>query len=210
MRMLINHANRFFESALSVRSRLLVLLAAALLVPALVLPMWKMSLYSNQFPDGLMMQIYAYKLEGGKSGLRDDLAEINSLNHYIGMAPLRAEDFTEFKWMPFVLGAIVLLCLRASVMGKMAKLVDVFVLMTYFGLFSIWSFYHKLYVYGHNLDPTAAVKVAPFTPPLFGHQKTANFDIYNFPDVGTYFLAVVPVILLLAMYLSARNTGKSA
>lgn len=211
MKMLIDRANRFFEKTLSVRSRGLVFLAALLLIPALLLPLWKMSLYSNQFPDGLFMQIFAYKLEGGQSELRDDLKEINSLNHYIGMAPLREEDFTEFKWIPFVLGAIVLLCLRALVMGKMAKLVDVFVLMTYFGLFSIWSFYRKLYLYGHNLDPTAAVTVEPFTPPLFGHQKTANFDIYNYPDIGTYFLAAVPLILLLAMYFSARSgkpTGK--
>ena len=37
-----------------------------------------------------------------------DIKEINLLNHYIGMKDLVAEDFTEFKWMPFVIGALVI------------------------------------------------------------------------------------------------------
>ena len=35
----------------------------------------------------------------------------------------------------------------------------------YFGAFSLWSFGYKLYRYGHDLDPTAAVQVPPFMPP---------------------------------------------
>ena len=52
----------------------------------------------------------------------------------------------------------------------MADLVDVLVLYLYFALFSLWSFGYKLYSYGHNLAPTAAVKVPPFMPPIFGLQ----------------------------------------
>ena len=63
--------------------------------------------------------------------------------------------------MPFVVGAIGLLFLRAAVHGRMASLVDVIVLYGYFAAFSLWSFGYKLYSYGHNLAPTAAVKVPP-------------------------------------------------
>ena len=35
-----------------------------------------------------------------------DLREINVLNHYIGMKDLVNESFTEFQWMPFVIGAL--------------------------------------------------------------------------------------------------------
>ena len=208
MQKLMVKATSFFETPIDLRSRFLVIVAGLLLLPTYFLPLWRMTLYSNQFPDGLVLNIYSYQLEGGKSPNRDDLKEINSLNHYIGMRELKEDDFTEFKWIPFVIGGVMLLAFRATVLGKMSKLVDLFVLFTYFGLFSIWSFYHKLYLYGHELDPTAAVKVPPFTPPLFGHRTMANFEVYNYPNVGSYFMAAVPLFLLGAMWLSRKTWMK--
>lgn len=204
MQKYLEKTTSFFETPIDLRSRLVVLAAALLLLPALILPLWNMTLYSNQFPDGLALNIYSFKLEGGKTQNRDDLKEINSLNHYIGMRPLREEDFAEFKWIPFVIGGVMLLALRVFVLGKMSKLVDLFVLFTYFGLFSLWSFYHKLYLYGHELDPTAAVKVPLFTPPVFGHTTMANFEVYSYPDTGSYFMAAIPLLLLGAMWLSRK------
>ena len=55
---------------------------------------------------------------GGNDG--QDIKEINVLNHYIGMHDLATADFTEFKWIPFVVGGLGLLFLRAAVLGKMA------------------------------------------------------------------------------------------
>lgn len=208
MKKFFQNASVFFEAAVDLRSRLLVFVASLLLVPTFFLPLWEISLYSNQFPDGLVVDIYSHSLKGAVSPNRDDLREINALNHYIGMHPLRADDFTEFKWIPFVIGGIILLGLRVVVMGKMSRLVDLFVLFTYFGLFSLWSFYDKLYLYGHDLDPTAAVKVAPFTPPVFGHLTMANFEVYSYPDWGSYFMVAVPIVLLLAVWLSARSSKK--
>jgi copper chaperone NosL len=205
MQRTLEAANRFFDIPLDLRSRLLVLLAALLMVPTYVAPLWEMTLTSNQFPEGLVLKIYSHKLEGGRTPNRDDLKEINALNHYIGMRALQEEDFTEFQWIPFVIGGMALLALRVVVLGKVSKLVDLIVLFTYFGLFSLWSFYHKLYVYGHTLDPTAAVTVPPFTPPLFGHQTMANFEVTNYPDVGSYLMALVPVALAAALWLSYRS-----
>jgi hypothetical protein len=204
MQNLIKKANAFFETPIDLRSRVLIILSALVLLPTFFVPLWTITLYSNQFPDGLVLKIYSYKLEGGKSEYRDDLKEINALNHYIGMKPLKEEDFTEFKWIPFVVGGVMLLALRVVVLGKMSKLVDLFVLFTYFGLFSLWSFYHKLYLYGHELDPTAAVKVPPFTPPMFGHSTMANFEVYSFPAIGSYFMAAMPLFLLAAMWASRK------
>ncbi len=204
MQNFLRKASSFFETPMDLRSRLLVVIGALLILPTFFYPLWRMQLYSNQFPDGLNLYIYSFKIEGGQSPTRDDLREINSLNHYIGMRPLQAEDFTEFKWIPFVLGGVILVALRSAVLGKMSKLVDLFVLFTYFGLFSLWSFYHKLYLYGHDLEPTAAIKIPPFTPPMFGHKTMANFEVYNYPDVASYFMAVVPFLFLAAMWLSRR------
>ena len=208
MQRFMEKATSFLETPLDLRSRVVILVAALLLVPTFYFPLWNMTMYSNQFPEGLELKIYSHQLEGGRTPSRDDLKEINALNHYIGMRPLLEEDFTEFKWIPFVVGAILLLALRAIVMGKISKLVDLFVLFTYFGLFSLWSFYHKLYLYGHQLDPTAAVKVPPFTPPMFGHRTMANFEVYSYPDVGSFLMGAVPLLFIAAIWLSLRTWDK--
>ena len=200
----LDKANRFFELPLQLPTRILVLVAAVLLVPSFLFPLYQMTLYSNQFPDGLVLKIYSYTLEGGHSNNRDDLREINSLNHYIGMRPLLESDFSEFKWLPFGLGAFVLLAFRAITVGKMSKLVDLVVLFLYFTLFSLWSFGHRLYQYGHVLDPTAAIKVPPFTPPLFGTQQIANFAVNNYPGPATYLIAASLVLMMVALAMSAR------
>ena len=201
----LERANRFFELPLQLRSRILVLVAALLVLPSFFFPLYQMTLYSNQFPDGLVLRIYSHTLEGGNSGNRDDLREINSLNHYIGMRPLLESDFSEFKWLPFGLGAIALLALRAISFGKMSKLIDLVVLFVYFALFSLWSFSHRLYQYGHVLEPTAAIKVKPFTPPVFGTQQIANFTVNNYPGPASYLIAGSLVLMILAVLLSART-----
>lgn len=195
----------FFELPLSIKSRVALLLAVASLIPAFLFPLWNMSFYSNQYTDGLQMHIYVYQLEGGKTHDRDDLREINSLNHYIGMRPLLESDFSEFGWIPFAIGGLMLLTLRAAVLGKMSNVVDVFVLFTYFGLYSLWSFYHRLYTYGHNLDPLAAIKVKPFTPPVFGEKVIANFTVYSYPDIASYALFAFSFLVLLGIFLSRKS-----
>jgi O-antigen/teichoic acid export membrane protein len=87
----------------------------------------------------------------------------------------------------------------------MSNLVDVFVLFVYFGLFSMWSFYHRLYMYGHNLDPTASIKVEPFTPPLLGSKQIANFLVNSYPGLGSYSFFAFAILLLVAILLSAKK-----
>jgi copper chaperone NosL len=206
----LRRIDRFFDRELTMQSRMLIVIGVLLLIPVYFVPLYEMTLVSNQFPDGLLLDIYAYKLEGGKSAARDDLREINSLNHYIGMRPLLESDFSEFNWLPLAIGGFALLGLRAVVIGKMSKLIDVVMLFIYFGLFSAWGFYRRLYEYGHNLDPTAAVKVQPFTPPLLGTHQIANFTVTNVPGIGSYLMIAFSVCLLLAVWHSARHTPPEA
>jgi hypothetical protein len=202
----LERETRFFDLPLSAASRMVTLLAVLLLIPALLFPLWSMTLYSNQFPDGLNLYIYANSLQGGHPTDRDDLKEINTLNHYIGMHALAESDFTEFKWIPLMLGLFFILGLRTIVLGKMSNLVDTAVLFGWFGIFSLWSFYSKLWLYGHSLDPTAAVKVPPFMPPMFGSRQLANFTVYSYPGAASYFLFGFLVLLGLAAVLSRKKT----
>jgi hypothetical protein len=173
-----------------------------LLLPAFETPLWTMTMYAPQYPNGLRLQIYSHKLEGGNGG--QDVKEINVLNHYIGMKELSTEDFTEFKWLPFVVGALGLLFLRGVVFGTVGNLLDITVLFLYFSVFSLWSFGYKLWAYGHNLAPTAAVKVAPFMPPLFGGRQLANFEDYSYPAAASYALGATAAALIVALLLSWR------
>jgi copper chaperone NosL len=206
MKALLERSNRQLEVPLDTAPRVLLLVAALLLVPTFLLPLWKLTMFAPQYPEGLHLDIHSYKLEGGNRG--QDVKEINILNHYIGMKDLTTADFTEFKWMPFVIGMLGLLFLRAIVHGRLGDLLDVAVLYVYFGLFSLWSFGYKLYSYGHNLAPTASVKVDPFMPPLFGHKKLANFEVYSFPAAASYALAAAGAAVLAALFLGWREARR--
>ena len=203
MKNVFERANRYLTLPLDLGPRALLVLAALLLLPTYFLPLWKLTMFAPQYPNGLRLGIYSWKLEGGNGG--QDIKEINLLNHYIGMKDLSTTDFTEFKWMPFVLGALALLFLRAAFLGRVVTLLDMVVVFIYFGAFSLWSFGYKLYRYGHDLAPTAAVKVAPFMPPMFGHRKLANFEVYSYPAAGSYALLGVALALAAALFVAWRE-----
>jgi copper chaperone NosL len=199
----LEKVNRFLDAPLDVAPRVLLALAVLCLAPTYVSPLHNMTMFAPQYQDGLRLDIYSYRLQGGNHN--QDVKEINVLNHYIGMKDLVTEDFTEFKWLPFVIGILGLLFLRAAVLGKTAHLVDVTVLYLYFGLFALWSFAYKMYQYGHQLDPRAAVRVDPFMPPLFGYKKLANFEVYSYPQLGSYALAAAALLLVAAVALAWRQ-----
>jgi len=200
--------NRFLSQPLDLSPRLMVAAAALLLCAIYLFPLWNLTMFAPQYPDGLRLDIYSYKLEGGNGG--QDVKEINVLNHYIGMRDLVAEDFSEFKWLPFVVGALGLLYLRAMVLGTIGHLVDVLVLNTYFSAFALWSFAYKMYLYGHTLAPTAAVKVPPFTPPMFGYKQLANFEVYSYPQLASYAMGLSTLLLIAAFLVARRQARRQA
>jgi len=198
--------NRTLDHPLTVKSRLLVLLAVVAMIPTLFLPMWQMTFYAQQYPEGLELFIYSHDLVGGDDG--NDLAEINVLNHYIGMAELKPSDFTELQWIPLLIGMIALLALRAATIGNLRSLVDVVLILIYFGGFSLWSFWYKLQSYGANLDPRASVKVEPFMPPVFGYRLVGQFDVWSYPSWGTYCFTLVGILLLGGIWFTWRQGQK--
>ncbi len=202
MKSLFERSHRLLAAPVGPVPRALALAAALLVLPTYFLPLWNLTMFAPQYGDGLRLDIYSYKLQGGNEG--QDLREINVLNHYIGMRDLAVEDFGQFKWMPFVLGVLALVFLRAAVVGRVLDLVDSLVIYTYFGLFSAWSFGYTMYQYGHILAPTAPVKVDPFMPPLFGGAQLANFEVYSYPAAGVYALVGVGLALAAALVLGVR------
>lgn len=203
----LEKGNRLLDTHLDLGPRLLLAAAAIVLAVGIyLLPLWSMTMFAPQYPDGLRLRIYSYTLEGGNGG--QDIKEINVLNHYIGMRDLVPEDFTEFKWLPFVTGVLALLMLRAAVHGHMAQLLDVLVLFFYFGAFSLWSFGYRMWSYGHNLASTASVKVDPFMPPMFGSKQLANFEVYSYPAAGAYLIGASLLLVVAAAVVGWRRWRK--
>jgi hypothetical protein len=120
----------WLSQVLSSRARLAVLGAGVLLLLIPFFPLWQITMFANQFPEGLRLSIYAHQLVGGNGG--NDLQGINILNHYIGMREIQAADFVEMKFIPFVLGIFLLLGLRTAVFARVGNVVDLLVLFAYF------------------------------------------------------------------------------
>ena len=90
MQRFIVNSSRILQQPLRLGPRGLLLVAALLLVPAYVSPLWNLTMFAPQYSDGLRLDIYSWKLEGGNRG--QDVKEINILHHYSGMRGLAVED----------------------------------------------------------------------------------------------------------------------
>ena len=203
MRALLRHSHRFLDRPLSVRSRGVILLGIAALVAGAFLPLWRIQLVAPQYQEGLTLEMYSHKITAGNGG--QDLAEINTLNHYIGMKPIAQADFAEMTWMPFAIGIFALLALRTAAIGRIGNLVDLGVLFIYFGAFSMVTFAYRLWSYGHHLNPDAPMRMAPFTPILLGRQQIANFVQTSLPMSGTACMGLFLAALVSAIWLSRRE-----
>ena len=169
-------------------------------------PMWHINMSAPQFPEGLVLYIYSYKLDGGNDG--NDVQEINVLNHYIGMAPLDRSSLADLDWIPFLFAGMIILALRTAVIGKVGSMLDLLVLTTYAGAFGFGRLYYKLYSFGHNLDPKAPVTVEPFMPVMWGKKQIANFLTDAGPGLGTWYVAIFATgltLLLLAHLVMGRR-----
>jgi copper chaperone NosL len=194
MKLYLEQFYQFLSRPLLMRTRPLIALLAIGLPLAFTQPLWRISMEAPQYPRGLYMDIYAYKVEGGNDG--QHLQEINTLNHYIGMRTLDEVAFADLDWIPFALGALFIFALRVAAIGDVRGLLDLAVLTTYVSLFAFGRFVYMLYNFGHHLDPRAPMKVEPFMPVVLGTKKIANFTTHSAPQLGSFFLGAFVLGLL--------------
>ena len=188
------HVDRFYDflaRPLFKSSRLVLLALTVPLALCFTLPLWRISMEAPQYRNGLYVDIYTYKIEGGNNG--QHLQEINLLNHYIGMHKLDRASMSDLDWLPFALGALFICALRVAAIGNVRSLIDLVVMTLYVSAFAFTRFVFTLYKFGHELDPEAPVKTVPFTPAIFGSKQVANFMTHSFPQGGSYLLMVFVV-----------------
>jgi hypothetical protein len=194
--------DRFYRSLpapLTLRVRWLLVLLLVPLALGATQRLWTIQFRAPQYPEGLELHVYSYTISGGNEG--QDLREINTLNHYVGMRKLDPVDFADLDFIPFAIGGLVLLTLRVAAIGDLRALLDLAVLTGYFGLFSLGRFVYTLYGYGHQLDPTAPIHMEGFMPPVVGTREIANFYVSSFPALGTLLISVYGAAVLgIALY----------
>ena len=177
---------------ISMVSKGLLLVVMLLFIASLFVPMWRIELEAPQYPEGLVLQLYANKIGG-------DVEIINGLNHYIGMATLHSENFFEFSILPYIFGGFALISLLLIFIAKRKAVRTFFIFYMLFVVLAAIDFYRWNYEYGHNLNPDAAIKVPgmSYQPPLIGYKQLLNFGAYSIPDTGGWMLTAVGVLLLL-------------
>jgi hypothetical protein len=174
--------------------------AAALVAAAIVLPLWGMTLVSTQYPDGLRMVVYP-------SHIRGDITELNMLNHYIGMTPISDAFFVELRLLPGALGLIAVAALAAAVVRRRWASAPALALMAALAVYGIGAMHHRLYQFGHQLDPHAPIHIAPFTPPMLGTNQIAQFATWCYFSWGTVLPLVAGALLTLVLAADLREAG---
>lgn len=177
-------------------TKIVLIITGAALVVAIFVPIWSIYLNAPQYPEGLAMFIHANKVSG-------EFEIINGLNHYIGMKEIHADEFWEFKVLPYALAGFAVLCLLAAFLNSRKILYAVTAIFILFGVGFVYDFWRWLYDYGHNLNPNAAIIVPgmSYQPPLLGYKQLLNFEVWSYPNIGGVIMMATGAILLILAFI---------
>ncbi len=184
-------------------SRILMGLAATLLLGLFIWPFWEIRFEAPQYPDGVVMYIYINKIGGKTPGT---LQNVNILNHYIGMKSIDPDSIPELKYMPNIVIGFLVSAILVILFDKKWMYWAWLVALTIIFILGLYDFYLWEYDYGHNLDPNAPMKFEgeSFQPPLLGTKIILNFVVSSIPSTAG-FMAMFAWLLALAAALLKRN-----
>ncbi|UOF92061.1 hypothetical protein LSG31_07470 [Fodinisporobacter ferrooxydans] len=178
-------------------------LGTVLIIISTFQPLWGMTLIAPQYPEGLRVEIFTKAIKG-------NLDIINTLNHYVGMKDLDNMSFPELKYMTALLLALAALFFLSAVIGRLWMVAATMGISAVVGIAGVYDLYHKLYNYGHNLDPRAPIKLSGgFTPPVIGQNQLANFHTYSYFLSGSYLIIASGLIGVWVLWQLARRSRRS-
>jgi copper chaperone NosL len=193
------------------RTRLLLALAAVLLIPVFKLPLWSIRIVAPQYNDGLGMFIGLRDIWGHRE---HDIQNINILNHYIGMKPIVPAEVDVLQVMPVVVAFLIGLAVVAALVNRWWMTGAWLVFFTVLGSAGMYEFYSWNYDYGYNLSPDAPIKVPGMTyvPPLIGTKTLLTIHASSWPSWGTLFLMLAfgSAAAALALELRSRRDAVGA
>ena len=173
----------------------------AYLIGYRTLPIWRVSIEGPQYPkssypDGITVLFTL-------TDIRGKAAEMNIINHFIGMYPMDVGAYTlrqlfPFIYILFVLMIIIYLFYNGPgwwLFGLVPSLMPWYFLV---------SFAYWLYWFGHNLQDYGAFTLKPFMPTVLGDSKIAQFVTHSYPHVGFYLLVLVFILLLFSILIKSK------
>jgi nitrous oxidase accessory protein len=184
-------------------ARILVAVAALAMSAAYALPLWRVALVAPQYPEGLGMLIRVSTVDGFKEG---DLQSINGLNHYIGMKAIEPDAIPELRFMPIILGVLIATGLGVAAFGRRLPFYVWSTALALVFLAGLGDYWKWGYEYGHDLSPTAIIKVPGMTyqPPLIGSKKLLNFTATSWPASGGWVLIGAAGLVAAALVSTVR------
>jgi copper chaperone NosL len=187
-------------------ARIGLIVAALLPMLAFAGSLWRIQLEAPQYPEGIGLAIWINTIAGQKP---NDLNSINGLNHYIGMKAIVPDAIPELRWTPIIVTGLAAMGLLAASFRRRWALYAwtvSFALIAAAGLFDFW---YWGYDYGHDLDPTAAIKIPglSYQPPLIGSKQLLNFTAHSWPGLGGCAIALGLVLAAILCVREARQTA---
>lgn len=176
----------------------LLLIARVMLLVSLFVPFWHMELVAPQYPENLHLIAYVNHLAG-------DVAEIDSLNHYIGMRPLGEAAQIERSLGVYIMIAFVLMLELASwIHSRWAVLLILPVLL--FPVVFLVDLHLWMSHFGQNLDPDAPLSnsIDPFVPPVLGTGMVGQFKTVASPGLGLILSTGASLIMIVALFFHRR------
>ncbi len=177
---------------------ILFVIAAGLLIASIFQPYWRLTLHAPQYPKGLHVIASLSTLEG-------DVAEIDGLNHYIGMRPLGEAATFERSIALIGIAALVLLILAAIfIHNKWVTLLALPALL--FPVIFLADLQYWMANFGQNLNPSAPLSssVKPFIPPVLFEGKIAQFSTWAQPELGLWMAIAASIVILIGLYFHRR------
>lgn len=185
-------------------SRNIFLVAGIILILTYFLPIWSISLDAPQYPEGIGLHIWLYTIKGHNP---HDLANINGLNHYIGMKEIVPDSIPELKFMPYIIGFMIIFALLVYFIKKKWLAWAWVILFIVLMIIGLYDYYIWGYDYGHDLNPQAAIKVPgmSYQPPLIGTKQLLNFKSTSLPAIGGIVIGVSILLGMISIYLNSRK-----
>lgn len=183
----------------------LYIIAAVLVLASMAFPYWGMVLQAPQYPGGLELRVFVNEMTGDEDPQLDEVAEIDGLNHYIGMRSLYdAAAFERSIAIPAVIIMVILLAVAAVWKHRFSWLLTIPAFSFPFVFLGDLAFWMNNY--GQNLDPYAPLSsaIAPFTPPIIGEGVIGNFVTVASVQTGWYMLLSASILIVVGILLRWR------
>jgi hypothetical protein len=177
-------------------------LATVLILAATAVPVWEARLDVLQYPgQQLVLSAHPHELLG-------DVEEITILNHYVGLRLFDMADLWETAlWWPGVALALIGVVVAAAIPRGRGGRRQLFGTAARAGL---WLFpvgilldiQVRLYQLGHSMNPAAAFRQEPFTPPVIGAaQVSSNVHTTAWPGGAVQVLFGAALLMTFGMSL---------